>query len=93
MMVKPVHEPREAAAEAVGLEANYCTPEINTSEIIVDFQWHFPVACRWQCPTEFHFSVVLSKGLSLVQWVFTGSVHWNFRGIIQWNFTFVISFV
>ena len=25
------------------LGARYCTPEINTSEIIVDFQWHSPM--------------------------------------------------
>ena len=45
----------------LSLGAIYCTPEINTSEIIVDFQRHFPMDFR--C----HFSVVLSKGLSLVQ--------------------------
>ena len=40
----------------------YCTPEINTSEIIVDFQWHLPM--------ESICSVVLPEGLSLVQWIF-----------------------
>ena len=28
----------------------------------MDFQWHVP--------TEFHFSAVSSKGLSLVQWIY-----------------------
>ena len=27
------------------------TPEINTSEIIVDFQWHFPTDFQWHFPT------------------------------------------
>ena len=34
--------------------ANYCTPEINTSEIIVDFQWHFPMDVQRCFPVEFH---------------------------------------
>ena len=28
------------------LGAKYCTPEINTSEIIVDVQWHVPMEFR-----------------------------------------------
>ena len=53
------------------LGAKHRTPETNTSEIIVDFQWHFPtiVSCMFQqklivhCkhPKVCHFS----KGLSL----------------------------
>ena len=54
------------------LGANYCTPEINTSEFIVDFQWHFPMDFQWHFPTKFQLSVVVSKGLSLVQWRFAG---------------------
>ena len=27
----------------IWIGAKHCTPEINTSEIIVDFQWHFPM--------------------------------------------------
>ena len=46
---------------------------------------------QWHVPTEFHFAAVLSKGLSLSQWIFTGIVQWIFRGIFRWNFTFVIS--
>ena len=45
-----------------------CTPEIDTLEIIVDCQWHFP--------TGLHLSVVFSKGLSLGQWIFSGIVQW-----------------
>ena len=40
----------------------------------MDFQWHLP--------TEFHFPVVFSKGLSLVQWICTGHSYgfqWRFR--------------
>ena len=37
------------------LGAKYCTPEINTSEIIVEFQWHFPMAVQWHVPTTCHF--------------------------------------
>ena len=57
--------------------ARDCTPEIDTSEIIVDFQWH--------CPTEFHFPAVFSKGWSLVQRILTGIVQWIFSGVFQWN--------
>ena len=66
-----------------------CAPEINTSEIIVDC-----VACSNGCsmvPTEFHLSVVCSKGLSLSQWIFTGIVQWSFGGVFQWNSTVVSS--
>ena len=31
-----------------------CTPEVNTSEIIVDLQWHVPMDCHWHFPTEVH---------------------------------------
>ena len=37
------------------LGAKDCTPEINTSEIIVDFRWHFPMDFQWRCSTELHF--------------------------------------
>ena len=30
-----------------GLAANNCTPEIDTSEITMDFQWHFPMESQW----------------------------------------------
>ena len=33
----------------------YCTPEINTSEIIANCQLHFQIDCQWHFPTEFHF--------------------------------------
>ena len=32
-----------------------CAPEIDTSEIIVDFQWHFPMDFERHFPTTFHF--------------------------------------
>ena len=31
-----------------------CTPEINTSENIMDFQWHFPMKCQLHFPMKFH---------------------------------------
>ena len=34
-----------------GTGAKYCTPEIDTSEINVDFQWHFPMDVQWHFPT------------------------------------------
>ena len=40
----------------------------------------------WQFPTEFHFSALFSKGLSLVQWIFTGICHWFFSGILTIDF-------
>ena len=71
--------------------AKDCKPEIHTSEIIVDFQWHFPRDFQWHFPAQFHMSVVFSKGLSLVQWSLTGISQWAFSGIFQWKFTFMIS--
>ena len=56
------------------LGAKDCTPEIDTSEIIMDFPWHFPMDVQWHFPIYFHLSVVFSKGLPLVQWMFTGIV-------------------
>ena len=41
--------------------ANYCTPEIDTSEIIVDVQWRFPMDPQWHFPTYFHSSVFFFK--------------------------------
>ena len=73
------------------LGAKDYTPEINASEIILDFQWHFPMDFQLHFPTEFHLSVVVSKGLSLVQWIFIGICHWIFRDILQWIFIVVIS--
>ena len=58
------------------LGAKYCTPEIDTSEIIVDFQCHFPMDFQWHFPTTCHLSVLFPKGLSLVQWICTGNVQW-----------------
>ena len=72
---------RSAQVRTAG--ATNCTPKINTSEIIVDFQWHFPM--------DFHLSVAFSKILSFVQWIFTGIVQWTFSGIFQWIFICVIS--
>ena len=28
----------------------YCTPEIDTSEIIVELKWHFPMDFQWHGP-------------------------------------------
>ena len=52
------------ASLASHLGAKDSTPEIDTSEIIVDFQWHFPMDFQWHAPTTFQISVVFSKGLS-----------------------------
>ena len=65
------------------LGAKDCTPEIDTSEIIVDFQWHFPMDCQWHFPPEFHLSVVLSNGLSLVHWICSAIVQWIVSGVFQ----------
>ena len=45
------------------------TPEIDISEIGVDFQWHFPAD--------------FPKGLSLVQWTVTGMSNLILRGNFQ----------
>ena len=57
------------------LGATDCIPEIDTSKCIVDLQRHLPMDFQWQFPTELHFPVVCSKGLSLSQWIFAGFVH------------------
>ena len=48
-----MHCPRTVHAHILG--ANYGTPEIDTSENIVDVQWHVPM--------DVHLSVVCFKGL------------------------------
>ena len=32
----------------------YCAPEIDTSEIVVDFTWHLPTVFQRRFPTDFH---------------------------------------
>ena len=59
-------------------------------EIVVDFQWHFPMDFQWHFPTESHSSVVFPKIMALVQWIFIGIVKWNFNDMFQWTFSFVI---
>ena len=63
----PVLSPYSPFSE---LGAKYCTPEINTSEIIVDFEWHFPMNFQWHFPKDCHFpngcSVVCSNGFQLL---------------------------
>ena len=46
------------------------------------FRRRVPTDCQWHFPTEVHFSVVCSKGVSLVQRIFAGIVQWQF----QWHF-------
>ena len=69
--------------------AKDCTPEIDTSEIIVDCQWHFQMEFQSNFPTPVDLSVVFPKGLSLFRWIFTGIVQWIFKYIFRWNSTFV----
>ena len=51
------HEWFAAAGNHIG--AKDCTPEIKTSEIIVDVQWHIPMDVQWHVPTDVNLSVVL----------------------------------
>ena len=51
------------------------TPEIDTSEIIVDFQCCVPMDFRCHFAIRCHLSVVYApKGLLLVQWISAGVV-------------------
>ena len=79
------------AVQRSHLGAKYCTPEIDTSEIIVDFQWHFPMDLQWYFPKDCHLSAVFSQGLSPYQWIFTGKFKWIVRGISQRIFAFVLT--
>ena len=50
-------QPKETAKPArheTRLGAKYCTPEINTPEIIVGAQWYFPMDGQWHFPMECH---------------------------------------
>ena len=71
--------------------AKYYTPEINTSEIIVDFQWHFPMDCQWHFPTSFHVSVVFSKDCHLSSGCLLVVSNRYFSGIVLYMFMFVRS--
>ena len=89
--IKQMHLHACTSAAHWEIGATYCTAEINTSEITVDFQWHFPMEFQWCFPTEMHYSVICStKGLSLVQWICTGNFQWMLSGIVQWSFPFAI---
>ena len=46
-----------------------CKTEIDTSEIVEDFQRHVPMDRQWHVPTDLKFSVAFSEGLSLSQWM------------------------
>ena len=67
---------------------NHCTPEIKTSEIIVDFQWHFPMDVQWCFPTN----------KSLVSGIFQRIVtfpvdnYWKFPMDFQWRFPMELHF-
>ena len=84
-----VHTPCSEALASRKLGAKDCTPEINTSEIIVDFQW----ISQWT------FSGTLSNITSLVSCVFQRIVtfpvdfHWNCPMDFQWHFSNGISLV
>ena len=73
------------------LGAKDCTPEVDTSEVIADFQWHLPMDFQWHLPTDCPLSAVVSKGLSPGQRIFTEIVQWIFSGILQWTLMCVIS--
>ena len=68
----------------------YCTPEIDTSEVIVEFQWHFPMDYQLHFPMEFHYSAVSPKDCHLSSKIFTGISQWIFSGVLQGNFSFAI---
>ena len=64
------------------LGAKYFTPEIYTSEIIVDFPWRFPMIIQW------HFPQIVT-----CQWYFPKGCHlssvfccWNVPMDFQWHF-------
>ena len=61
---RPERREGQVSDDEARLGEKDCTPEINTSEIIVDFQWHFPMDCQWHFPTDVHLSVVCSNGIS-----------------------------
>ena len=77
----------------------YCKPEIDTSEMIADFRWHFlmdiqwhcPIDCQWHVPTEFHCSAVCSKGLSRREKSCGGALIWHGQngplanGFLRWR--------
>ena len=79
--------PLEKAGGSETLGATNSTPEINTSEIIVDFQWHFPMDCNG-----------ISNIISLISGIFprivTCPVHYylNCPMDFQWHFPIVFHF-
>ena len=91
---KPIGNLSESLSQAIlagtilagrlGVGDNYCTPDKSTPQ---KSSWMFSGIFQ----TQIHVEVVCSKGLSLVQWIFTGIVQWVFSGILRWMFTFMIS--
>ena len=54
-------------------------PEINASEIIVDFQWHFPMDVQWHFPMDCHvcdiWCVIFCPGVHALRSVLIVSIH------------------
>ena len=59
---------------AAHLGAKDCTPESNTSEIVVDFKWHFPTLLSW-------FSGIVHRIVT-----FPVDCHWNCPMDFLWHF-------
>ena len=61
--------------------AKDCTPEINTSEIVVDFQWYFPMDVQWHFPTKLIF-----------QWYFPKDCHVSSGFVLNLSNGFSVAF-
>ena len=53
-----VAEGRVRVRRSAKLGTKDCTPEIDTSEIIVDFQWHFPMDVQWHFQMDVHLFMI-----------------------------------
>ena len=60
-----------------------CTPEIDTSEIFVDFQWHVPTDSKWYFPKGSSLFSGMFQRIVTCPVDFVGIVQCMFRGIFQ----------
>ena len=66
------------------------TPEIDTSEMIVDVQWHVPMDVQWHFPIKCLLSAVCFQRIA----TFPVDLYWNCPMDFRWQFpTDVLSFV
>ena len=86
---RAVHRIWKGDASGVILGTNYCTPRIDTSDIIMDFQWHLPMD---GCSVIFSSIILFASGIFKRVVTFPVDFHWNCPMDFQWHFPMELHF-